>query len=543
MPRGPFVARRVAVAAPQRLAAAAGLRVLAQGGNAVDAMVACNAALGVVYPHMTGPGGDAFWLVHDAKSRRTHALNASGRAAAAATRDAYLADGARAMPTRGPRAALTVPGAVDGWVQGHARFGALPLATCLVPAIDYARAGFPVSEGQARWTRSHLDLLRAFDDTAAVFLHADGAPYRAGELFRNPRLANTLAAIAEGGRAAFYEGAIADAVGAFMRRHGGPLTADDFARHTSEWQEPIEVAYRGLRAVNLPPNSQGFAALQILGLLEAFDVAATRDDPVAYIDLVVRATALAFADRDRYLTDPAFEEIPLARLLSTAHLAEQARQLRSPSPLDEATPGGRGSPVTGEGPTTAGDTTFSCCVDGEGNAAAVIQSLYHEWGSGVVAAETGLLLQNRGSFFSLDPAHPNRLEPGKRTAHTLTAAMLLRPDGSPSLVYGAMGGEGQPQTQAAVATRVVDHGLDVQAAIDAPRWLYGRTWGEAYRGLRLEGRLGEGVAAGLRARGHERVSLVDDWTELMGHAQAIQVFEDRLEAAADPRSDGAALGY
>jgi len=532
LPRGPFVARRAAVAAPHRLAAAAGLRILAEGGNAVDAMVACNAVLGVVYPHMTGPGGDAFWLIYDAVSRRAFALNASGRAGAGATREAYLGDGAGMIAPRGPRAALTVPGAVDGWAQSNSRFGTLPLRACLAPAIQYARDGYPVSRGQARWTRSHRDLLAAYPSTARVFLKRDGGPFEVGDLFHNPLLAATLEAIGDGGRDAFYTGAIAEAVGAFLQRHGGVLTADDFAHHTSEWQEPIAVRYRGRLAINLPPNSQGFTALQILGILDHLDVRGTVDDPLRYVDLMVRATALAFEDRDQYLTDPTFSHIPLDRLLSEPYLAERAA-LMGRRTSAEATPA----------PRVAGDTTFSCCVDAAGNAVGVIQSLYFEWGSGVVAGDTGLLLQNRGTFFSLDPEHHNRLEPGKRTSHTLTAAMLLGEGGSPSLVYGAMGGEGQPQTQAAIATRVVDHDLDVQAAVDAPRWLFGRTWGEEYRGLRLEGRFGESAVAGLRARGHERVSLVDGWDELMGHAQAIQVFADRVEAAADPRSDGAALGF
>jgi gamma-glutamyltranspeptidase/glutathione hydrolase len=526
-----FVASRAAVAAPNHLAAAAGLRILAAGGNAVDAMVATNATLGVVYPHMTGPGGDNFWLIYDAKRGRTYALNASGRAAAGATRERFLGYGASIEP-RGPLAALTVPGAVDGWAQAHTRFGRLPFRDCLAPAIAYAREGFPVSRGQARWTRSHRELLSSFPSTAVVFLKPDGAAYLVAEPFRNPRLADTLQAIAEGGREAFYQGPIARAVGEFLAQQGGVLTAEDFAAHTSDWLEPVEAQYRGRKALNVPPNSQGFSALQILGILEHFDVAALADDPVGYVDLLVGATRLAFEDRDRYLTDPAFESIPLDRLLSPDYLAGRARLLRT-------RPGATLPPARPVG----GDTTFSCCVDAEGNAVGVIQSIYFEWGSGVVAGETGLLLQNRGSFFSLLDDHPNRLEPGKRTFHTLTAAMLLAPDGRPELVYGTMGGEGQPQTQAAIATRVIDFGLDVQEAVDAPRWVYGRTWGQDHHGLRLEARFGEAVAEALGARGHENVSLVGDWDDLMGHAQAIQIFPNRLEVAADPRGDGAAFGF
>jgi len=527
----PFLARRAAIATPHERASVAGLEMLARGGTAVDAMVAANAALGVVYPHMTGVGGDAFWLIHDAATGRQHVLNASGRAAAAATLDAYAAGGAREIAPRGPRAALTVPGAVDGWVQAHARFGRVPFAACLAPAIGLARDGFPVAESPARYAADHRDLLAATPATAAAYLGRGGAPPRRGDVVRLPRLADTLEAIARTGRGAFYEGEIAAAIGAYLARHGGVLTADDLAAHRSDWVEPARVGYRGRAAVAPPPNSQGFAGLQILGMLDHVDVAALAGDPAGYVDVVVRATALAFEDRDRHLCDPAFGDIPLDRLLDPAYLAERAGGLC-----------GAGAPAAALAvPPAAGDTTFSCAVDADGNAAAVIQSIYQEWGSGVVAGDTGVLLQNRGCFFSLDPAHPNRLAPGKRTAHTLTAAMLIGDDG-PELVYGAMGGEGQPQTQAALATRVVDHGCSVAEAVAAPRWLLGRTWGEEHRGLRLEARFGDAVARDLAARGHENVGLVEDWTDVMGHAQAIQVLPERLEAAADPRGDGAALG-
>jgi gamma-glutamyltranspeptidase len=522
----PFLARRAAVAAPHELASVAGLEILARGGSAVDAMVAVNAALGVVYPHMTGVGGDAFWLVHDAATGRQHVLNASGRAAAAATCELYAAGGAREIAPRGPRAALTVPGAVDGWVQAHARFGRLPFADCLRPAIDLARDGFPLGDSPARYAAEHRDML-----AGTPYLRPDGTPPRRGEIVRLPRLADTLEAIAQSGRGAFYEGEIARAIASFLAAHGGVLAPEDFAAHRSDWVEPARVRYRGRTAVAPPPNSQGFAGLQILGMLDHVDVAALAGDPAAYVDAVVRATALAFEDRDRHLCDPDFGDVPLERLLDPAYLAERAARLgaaRPPAPAVAV-------------PRAAGDTTFSCAVDADGNAAAVIQSIYQEWGSGVVAGDTGVLLQNRGCFFSLDPDHPNCLAPGKRTAHTLTAAMLIGERG-PELVYGAMGGEGQPQFQAAIATRVVDHGRSVAEAIADPRWLLGRTWGEEHRGLRLEARFGASVAAELTRRGHENVSLVEDWTDVMGHAQAIQVFPDRLEAAADPRGDGAALG-
>jgi gamma-glutamyltranspeptidase/glutathione hydrolase len=525
--RRPFLARRAAIATPHELASVAGLGVLARGGTAVDAMLASNAALSVVYPHMTGVGGDAFWLVHDAATDRQYALNASGRAGAAATREAYA--GAAEIEPRGPRAALTVPGAVDGWIQAHRRFGRMPFADCLAPAIDLARDGFPVAQSLATYSAGWRDLLAAAPSTAAAYLHPDGTPYRRGEVMRLTALADTLEAIAASGREAFYDGPTAEAIGSYLARHGGLLTAADFAAHRSDWVEPVQVRYRGRTVLAPPPNSQGFVGLQILGILEHVDVAALAGDAAGYIETVVRATALAFEDRDRYLTDPQFVDIPIDRLLDEQYLAERAELLRMPVEGVVAMP------------PAGGDTTFSCAVDAAGNAAAVIQSLYMEWGSGVVAGDTGVLLQNRGCFFSLDPRHPNRLEPGKRTAHTLTAAMLVGERGL-ELVYGAMGGEGQPQTQAAIATRVIDHGRSVQQAIDDPRWLLGRTWGESHRGLRLEARFGSALADVLSARGLEHVSLVEDYSTTMGHAQAIQVFADHLEAAADPRSDGAALG-
>jgi len=515
------------VTSPHALASEAGVDVLRAGGSAVDAAIATSAALSVLYPHMTGVGGDAFWLIHDAATGRQHVLNASGRAAAAATCALYA--GAPEIAPRGPRAALTVPGAVDGWVQAHARFGRLPFADCLRTAVALARDGFPIADSPARYLAAHRDLLAAVPETAAAYLRPDGAPPARGDVLRLPALAATLEAIAATGRAAFYEGEIAAAMAGWLERHGGVLTAEDFAAHRSDWVEPARVRYRGRTAVAPPPNSQGFAGLGILGLLEHVDVAALADDPAGYVDVLVRATALAFEDRDRHLCDPDFGDVPLERLLHPAYLAERATLLSRPAAAAVAVP-----PV-------AGDTTFSCAVDADGNAVAVIQSIYQEWGSGVVAGDTGVLLQNRGCFFSLDPEHPNCLAPGKRTAHTLTAAMLIG-DAGPELVYGAMGGEGQPQTQAAIATRVVDHGRSVQEAVDAPRWLLGRTWGEEHRGLRLEARFGRDVADELRARGHDNVSLVEDWTDVMGHAQAIAIGPEHLEAAADPRSDGAALG-
>ncbi|MGP5394883.1 gamma-glutamyltransferase [Arthrobacter rhombi] len=523
-----MMAGSAAVSSPHELATSAGVDILRRGGSAVDAMVATNAALGVLYPHMTGAGGDAFWVIHDAKSGSQHVLNASGRAGKEATREKYSGN---SIDPRGAMAALTVPGAVDGWCQANKRFGRLPLSDCLGSAIDYAHNGFPVSSSLAKFSASSVELLKSHPRTAETYLRNGTTPFDKGETMKNLDLATTLETIASEGRNAFYEGSIAREIGNFLSRHGGVLDADDFGAHESNWMDPIRARYRGRVAIAPPPNSEGMATLAILGILEHVDVAALKEDPAGYVDVMTRATALAFQDRDKYLDDPAFGEVPVDRLLDPAYLAQKAKALEEKwvaSP--ERLPAGRG------------DTTFSCAVDDQGNVAAVIQSLYWEWGSGLVAGDTGILLQNRGAFFSLDPHNRDRLEPRKRPASTLTNGMLLS-DNKPELVFGAMGGEGEPQTQAAIVTRVIDHALSVQEAIDAPRWLLGRTWGEQKRGLRLEGRFDPHMAKVLEDKGHENVSMVDDYDDVMGHAQAIHLLPNRLDAGSDPRSDGAAMGY
>jgi gamma-glutamyltranspeptidase/glutathione hydrolase len=348
----------------------------------------------------------------------------------------------------------------------------------------------------------------------------------ARERFVQAELALTLARIAEGGAEEFYRGALAREVADGAAAAGSPLALEDLRDHAAEWVEPLAVPYRGGVAASFPPPTQGFAALAILALLEGFDLAAL--DEADYVHLVVEATKLAFEDRDRYLTDPTVEDVPVARCLDARYLTER-RRLISRRRAREVV----GAPA-------GGDTIAIVAADAAGNAVSLIQSLYFEFGSGVLAGDTGVLLQNRGAFFSLDPAHPNRLAPRKRTAHTLIPSMYLA-DGGPRLIYGTMGGEGQPQTQAALVTRLVDRGLSPQAAVEAPRWLYGRTWGEASRSLRLEARFDAAVAASLRRRGHD-VSVVEEWSDLMGHAQAIRVDPDGFTGGSDPRADGAALG-
>ena len=524
--------QRGVVATPHTLASEAGAAILRRGGNAVDAAIAAAATVAVVYPHMNGIGGDNVWLIHDARSGRVRALNAIGRSAAAADLESYRRRGT-AIPARGGAAALTVPGAISGWWQAHRlsrdELGS-PIAweALLEDAIGHAGDGFAPSAGQRRVTEGTPAL---FDAGAPAEVRRTLWPLfhprrLDGGGFVQRDLADTLARVARAGADEFYRGDVARRLARAAGDAGSPLTLADLAEHSADWLEPLTVPYRGGVAASFPPPTQGFAALAILALLEGFDVAAL--DEGDYVHVVVEAAKLAFEDRDRYLTDPATSAVPVEHCLDPARLAARRRRisLAGAMPPVAAVPGG-------------GDTIAIVAADGDGNAVSVIQSLYYEFGSGVVAGDTGVLLQNRGAFFSLDPAHPNRLAPRKRTAHTLIPSMYLV-GGRPRLVYGTMGGEGQPQTQAALVTRLVDRGLGLQEAVEAPRWLLGRTWGEETRALRLEDRFGREVAESLARRGHD-VRLVEPWSDLMGHAQLLAFTDGGLVGASDPRADGAAL--
>jgi gamma-glutamyltranspeptidase/glutathione hydrolase len=527
-------ARRGLVASPHALASRAGLAILERGGNALDAAIAAAATVAVTYPHMNGVGGDSFWLIYDGRAGRLRGLDAAGRAAAAASLEDYRRRFGGAVPARGGPAALTVPGAVSGWWEAHRysreRLGS-PVAwpALLEDAIHRAREGFPPSPGQRRTTADTADLFghRAPADLRRALWAVYHPALAARERFVQADLARTLEAIAEGGAEAFYRGDLARRLAAGAAAAGSPLAEEDLAAHRADWVEPLTVPYRGGAAASFPPPTQGFAALAILALLEGFDVAAL--DEADRVHVIVEATKLAFEDRDRYLTDPTVEPVPVERCLDPDYLAERRRRISRRAVLPAA------------GPPAGGDTIAIVTADADGHAVSVIQSLYWEFGSGVLAGDTGVLLQNRGAFFSLDPAHPNRLAPRKRTAHTLIPSMYLV-GGRPRLVYGTMGGEGQPQTQAALVTRMVDRGLGPQAAVEAPRWLYGRTWGDTTRSLRLEARFDAGVVDSLRRRGHE-VSVGEEWSDLMGHAQAIRIDADGLVGGSDPRADGAALGW
>jgi oxamate amidohydrolase len=543
--RPPVRSERGMIATSHYLASAAGLDALRRGGTAVDAAIAANAVLCVAYPHMAGLGGDGFWLIHDPSSGGVQAVNASGPSAQLATRDFYRDLGHdEEIPSRGALAALTVPGAVDGWRAVHERYGRLDWGTLFDDAVRYARDGLAVTRSVANWIAEDMPVFREHETAARLYAPEDRAR-REGERMALPDLASTFETIArDGARRGFYEGALAQRMAESLERAGSPLRAEDFAAFQAEWVEPLSTTYHDYTAYEFPPNTQGFAALQVLNIIEGFDVKAWGDGTVEYYHHMAEAVKLAFADRDAWLTDPKFVDIPLDRLLSKDYASERRDRIDPERAMEMAKvePGvafeGRGARRS-----PGGDTVYFCAADSDGLAVSVIQSIYHDFGSAFVAGDTGVLMQNRGAFFSLDDEHPNRLEPNKRTFHTLIPAMLFRGD-EPYLVYGTMGGEGQPQTHAALVTRLVDFGYDVQQAIEAPRWLMGRTWGTESQDLSLEGRIPDQVIRELELRG-QPIKVLPDWDDNMGHAQAIRIDREHgfLEGGADPRGDGLALGY
>lgn len=535
------------VSAPHYLASASGLETLRRGGSAVDAAIAVGATLCAVYPHMTGLGGDGFWLIAGAGTDGVQAVNASGPSAQDATIEYYRQHGYEdEIPARGALAALTVPGVVDGWRVAHERFGRLPWADLFADAIGYARDGMPISRSLADWLSADTPILRQSPEMARVYLPR-GVAEREGSRLVQTDLAKTFEVLADSGaRAAMYEGPLAQRICSALQPAGSPLKPEDFAAYHASWVDPIFTTYRGFEMAQLPPSTQGFAALQILNLLDGFDIAALGEGTADYYHHIVESVKLAFEDRDEWLTDPAFVDIPLERLLSKDYASERRAFVDPERAMvaDEVGPGLRyGSGFEHRHPAPSGDTVYFCTADADGLVVSAIESIYHDFGSAVIGGDTGINMQNRGSFFSLDEDHPNRLEPGKRSFHTIIPAMMLK-DGQPVLAYGTMGGEGQPQTQAAMVTRIVDFGYDVQQAIEAPRWLMGRTWGTATRDLALESRISDQVARELTLRGHP-VRVVSHWEGTVGHAQAIRINQESgfFEGGADPRGDGAALGF
>lgn len=524
--RSVVMTRNGMVATSQPLASEAGLAILKKGGNALDAAIATALTLGVVEPMSTGIGGDAFLLYYRAADQRIYGVNGSGRCPRRLTLDALRQRGIKGVPATG-WGSVTVPGAIDAFAAVLARHGRLSLAEVVEPALMYARDGFPVSEVIAQQWRHDAPLLSQHLASAQTYL-VDGKPPRAGDVHRQPHLAETLRILADEGRDAFYHGAIAKRIVAFSQADGGFFDMEDFAAHTTEWVEPIGTDYRGHTVLELPPNGQGITALMALNVLEGFDLAAHEYGSAPYYHLLIEATKQAFADRNRYVADPAFADVPVAGLLSKAYAAARRREIDSQRASDF-------SPGT---PAAFGDTVYVSCVDAERNVVSLIHSLFQGFGSGIVAGDTGVCLQNRGAGFAADPSHPNALQPGKRPFHTIIPALILR-DGKPWLCYGVMGGHMQAQGHVQVALNSIDFGMNVQEALEAPRC---RIMGG--REVALERAIPQAVRDELGFMGHEL------WPRgaqnvSYGGGQAILIDHERgvLQGGSDYRKDGCALGY
>ena len=530
-------ATRGMVVAPHHLAAEAGLAVLREGGNAIEAMVAAAAAIIAVYPHMNGLGGDNFWLISEG-GQPPVGIDACGAAAGLATRGFYAEQGiSGAIPSRGPLAALTVAGAVSGWQAAldiSKRWGGrMPLSRLLADAAHYAKNGFPASRSQVKnniGKRAELESVPGFADT----FMPDGSHPEVGALFRLPAVAKTLEQLARAGLDDFYRGDLARTMAAELEAAGSPLRLADLERHRALAVTPLEVRLRDGRCYNLPPPTQGLASLMILALFERLKTKSKGDD-FAHVHGLVEATKQAFLVRDQHVTDPAFMSVTAQDLLDDMTLAARAAKIdaRKALPWPQPAP-------------AKGDTVWLGAIDGEGRAVSFIQSIYWEFGSGLVLPKTGILCQNRGISFSLDAAGRHALEPYRRPFHTIQPPMALLNDGR-VMPFGTMGGEGQPQTQAAVYTRYVHFGQDLQQAVSAPRWLLGRTWGTDVTNLRIENRFPRGLITRMKAAGHD-VEELGPFEESMGHAGALVLHRAGplagiIEGAADPRSDGRAAGY
>lgn len=492
-----------AVVSEHPLATAAGADVLRRGGNAVDAAITMAAVLSVVRPHMNGVGGDAFMLIRDARSGRVRALNGSGRAGSLATPERLRERSFERMPTSGVLT-VTVPGAVRAWADALREAGTITLAEALAPAIRYAEQGFPVSTVLARDIAASRRRLEADPEMARTFLPGGSVP-AVGSLLKQPDLARTLRAIAERGPDAFYVDEIAQRIAAFMNAEGGLLTAEDLRRHASTWQEPLWSTYHGYRVGVLPPNSQGLALLLQLNMAEPIDLVKMGLNSVDHVHTLVEIKKLAFRERDRYIADPAFADVPVEKLISKEYARELAASIspHTAAAADE----GRGD----------GDTVFLCVVDKHGNAVAMIESLFNSFGSGRMVPGTGIVLHNRGSGFTLEPGHPNLIAPGKRPYHTLSPAMILRPDNSLYMLVGTPGADGQTQTILQVFQKVAFFGMTPQQAVESPRW---RSYANGT--LELEPGFDEEVYAALEARGH-RVRRLESRSADLGSAQIILI--------------------
>jgi gamma-glutamyltranspeptidase/glutathione hydrolase len=535
--RSVVLARNGLVATSQPLASAAGLQVLQEGGNAIDAAVTAAAVLAVVEPTMTGIGGDLFALVWDAKTRSLHALNASGRSGHAATAQVFNDRGLKEVPSGGPLS-VTVPGVVDGWSELLSKYGTVDLHRALAPAIRYAQEGYPVSEIIAVDWESAADDLAADPAAAATFL-PDGRAPSPGQVFRNPNLARTLGQIAADGRDAFYRGPIAKVIADDLQKRHGLLDLEDFTSHHSDWVDPLSTNYRGYDVYELPPNTQGLVALEMLNILEGYDLKAMGAGSPDYLHVLIEAKRIAYADRDAYIADPGSVPAGLVQmLLSKEYAATRRKEINLKKAAGSFAPG-----PWARTPTQAsvdierlstGDTIYMTAADGQGNVVSLIQSLFSTFGACIVAGDTGIALHNRGSMFTLEPGHPDQIAPRKRPLHTLVPAMVLK-DGKPWLSYGVMGGDMQPQGHVQVLANLVDFGMNIQEAGEAPRVRHMSS------GVALENAISAEARFELDLRGHKLINSIG----VFGGFQGILIDPRSgvLMGGSDPRKDGLAIGY
>ena len=532
--RSEVIAQHGMACTSQPLASQAALDILKMGGNAIDAAIAANAVLGLVEPVSNGIGGDLFAIVWDAKTKKLYGLNASGRSPESLTLDYFKTEGYNRIPSHGPLP-VSVPGCVDGWFELHDKFGKLPMQEVLKPAINYAQNGFPVTELIAYYWQGNARYLQRFPNFKEIFMPGGKTPKK-GEIFKNPYLAETLSKIAGQGRDYFYKGEMAHVIDKFIHEQGGFLSFEDLAKHHSEWVEPISTNYRGYDVWELPPNGQGTAALQILNILEGFDIASMGFGSSDYIHHFIEAKKLAFEDRAKYYADPDFADIPLDRLISKEYGMERAK-LINPNLAAQKVEAGK---------LEHGNTIYLTVADNEGTMVSLIQSNYRGMGSGMVPPGLGFILQDRGELFSLDEGHANKFEPGKRPFHTIIPAFITK-DGEPWISFGVMGGSMQPQGHAQIVINIIDFGMNLQEAGDAPRIRHGGssqpTGSKMTNGgtVFLESGISYETLRSLMKKGHS----IEWTTGGFGGYQAIMWDKKNrvFFGASESRKDGQAVGY
>ena len=538
----PFASRSEVIAAhgmaatSQPLATQVAIDILKKGGSAVDAAIAANAALGLMEPTMCGIGGDLFAIVWDAEKKELAGLNGSGRSPQSLTLQYFKEQGIASVPYLGPLS-VSVPGAVDAWFELHERYGRLPMAELLAPTIEYAKSGFPVSEVIASNWASNAETRSEYAGFKETFMPGGKVP-QTGDVFRNPRLANTLEQIATGGRDAFYKGEIARQIDSYMAEQGGFLSYEDLAAHTSEWVEPVSTNYRGYEVYELPPNGQGIAALQLLNILEAYDLKSMGFGSAEYIHTFVEAKKVVYEDRAKYYADTDFYDAPIDVLISKEYADKRRKLIDSKKAATEY--------PAGDAVLEHGDTIYMTVADGDGNMVSLIQSNYGGMGSGMTPGDLGFMIQNRGRLFSLDEGHANVIEPGKRPFHTIIPAFVMK-GGEPFMSFGVMGGSIQPQGHAQILINMIDFGMNIQEAGDAARIRHTGSsqptdekmtdGGELY----LESGIGEDVRNELKAMGH---NISDERMDFGGY-QGIRFDSEQkvYYGASESRKDGQAAGY